>query len=256
MFTRSSLSVYLLSLCILLWFAAMPARAWTPSIVPSITFKPSTTATRFLNKDERPQDDEESDGDDFFFIRKSLMGDMGRASQILADGFYKGRTNFITYQWERLETYLSLESSFPKPQTRHELFVACAAQSGKVLGLAEVDARRDDDDSSGNNNNNNNSRGQNGPYLCNLAVDPSFSRRGIASALVKQCESQVREWYHSSSTDDDDDDSDRISPSLHLKVRESNTAALQMYDKLGYHCYLQEKEKKTGETVIAMRKEL
>jgi hypothetical protein len=24
-----------------------------------------------------------------------------------------------------LQTYLSLESSFPKPYTRHELFVAC-----------------------------------------------------------------------------------------------------------------------------------
>jgi hypothetical protein len=53
------------------------------------------------------------------------MVDMGPASKILADGFFKNKTNFITYQFERLQTYLSLESGFPRPSTRHELFVAC-----------------------------------------------------------------------------------------------------------------------------------
>jgi ribosomal protein S18 acetylase RimI-like enzyme len=47
-----------------------------------------------------------------------------------------------------------------------------------------------------------------------------------------------------------------MSNSLSLKVRESNRAAIQLYTKLGYQPLLQETEKKTGEIVLVMRKQL
>lgn len=179
-----------------------------------------------------------------FFIRESMMVDMGRASKILADGFFKDNTNFITYQFERLQTYLSLESGFPQPSTLHQIFVACEATTGQVIGVAEVDARLDGGQGV---------RGKNGPYMCNVAVDQKFQRNGIASALVQQCESQVHEWVRQSSSSSS---STVLSNSLYLKVRENNQAAVAMYDKLGYRSMRQEKEEKTDLTVLIMRKQL
>jgi len=187
-----------------------------------------------------------------FFIRPALKADIGRASKILADGFFKDNTNFITYQLERLETYLSLEVGFPKPSTRHEVFVACAQSTGVVLGTAEVDARLERPGIP-----------ENGPYLCNVAVDLDHLRQGIATALVEKCESQVQEWIHQECQEAEqadqkmnDDTPARLYSSLHLKVRQSNEKAIQMYDKLGYQSILQETEKKTKGTVLVMQKQL
>jgi ribosomal protein S18 acetylase RimI-like enzyme len=188
-----------------------------------------------------------------FFIRPALQGDMGRASQILADGFFKGKVNFLLYQWERLETYLSLEANFPRPNALHQVFVACDGRSGRVLGLAELDVRPTKTRSNrGAKNDSAVDKKQNstsdGPYMCNVAVDEQYQRQGIASALIQQCELQVQDWYIQTEG--------TISCSLYLKVRASNQAAIQMYSKSDYMSFLQEDEKKTGETILVMRKEL
>jgi ribosomal protein S18 acetylase RimI-like enzyme len=86
------------------------------------------------------------------------------------------------------------------------------------------------------------------PYMCNVAVDEKYQRRGIASALIARCERQVEDWYVQTGG--------QISCSLYLRVRESNTAAVRMYSKLNYTSILQEKDKKTGEKLLVMRKEL
>ena len=182
-----------------------------------------------------------------FFIRPSLAADVGRASQILTEGFFKHKTNFLVYQWERLETYLSLDSTFPKPNTLHQIFVACDSRSGRVLGMVELDARvpktkdkKDKDDKS--------TGSAVSPYMCNVAVDEKHQRRGIASALIARCERQVEEWYEQTQG--------KISCSLYLRVRESNIAAVSMYTKLNYTSFTQEAGKKTGEKLLVMRKEL
>lgn len=196
------------------------------------------------------------------------MADTGRAADILSEGFFQNKT-FLVYQWERLVTYLSLEASLPKPGTLHQIFVACDPTSGKVLGLAEVDAR---------NSTLGGAKGSNGPYMCNVAVAQDCQRRGIASALVLKCEDQVQTWYHTlkdqqqqeliqSSASSKDASigkfnfklmmpTELISRSLYLKVRESNSAAIRMYHKLGYSSIRQETEKKTGGTILVMLKQL
>jgi ribosomal protein S18 acetylase RimI-like enzyme len=145
-------------------------------------------------------------------------------------------------------------------------YIGCA-KKGIVLGMVEVDARPSDT--------NNEERDTNGPYMCNLAVDDKCQRRGIASALVKECERQVQAWYEQNKTQPPFDISSAtfmiaegsneilsnftaiatMSNSLSLKVRESNRAAIQLYTKLGYQSLLQETEKKTGEIVLVMRKQ-
>lgn len=201
-----------------------------------------------------------------FFIRPAHPADMGRASQILADGFFKGKVNFLQYQWERLETYLSLEASFPRPNALHQLYVACDSRSGRVLGLAEVDVRpskttpqdgRAVNRDTGKDNQNSiggstgSSSSIDGPYMCNLAVDAQYQRQGIASALIQKCEHQVQDWYAQRGGG-----SRAISCSLYLKVRASNQAAIEMYSKADYMSFRQEKDEKSGDTILVMRKEL
>jgi len=188
-----------------------------------------------------------------FFVRKGIPSDMGRASQILADGFFKGNTNWWTYQWERLETYLSLESTFPKPNTPHVIFVACESKSGQILGMAELDARRRDKNKGTNRrNNNDNNNNDYDPYMCNVAVDDRHLRKGIGSALIRHCELQVQQWHL---------ESDGTIPCcLYLKVRSNNQPAIRMYTKLDYSNKStglpEEWDSKTGQAIYVMRKEL
>ena len=242
--------------------------------------KETTCDTRFASQRQLPSKlllssqlvDEEiaglGDDDDLivpkdatFFIRRALPTDTGRASELLTNGFFKN-ANPLSHMWERFNTYLSVDVDFPQPLANHEIFVACDNKSGRILGLAEVDARI----------NEKNARGKNGPYMCNLAVDNSHKRKGIASALVKQCEFEVQQWHIGStsyqqqqhqrelqdgSTQNKSNKSSIIPNSLSLKVRQSNDAAVSMYDKLGYRTFLQESEKDDkGETVFVMRKQL
>jgi ribosomal protein S18 acetylase RimI-like enzyme len=186
-----------------------------------------------------------------FFVRKSLPIDMGRASKILADGFFKGQTNWLTYQWERLETYLSLESTFPKPNTPHVIFVACDSQSGQVLGMVELDARTKSKNK-GTTKNKDSNDGYDGPYMCNVAVDDGHLRKGIATALIRHCESQVQQWHVDSNGD--------IPCSVYLKVRSNNQAAIRMYSKLDYWCndgaLPDEWDPKSGQAIYVMSKDL
>jgi ribosomal protein S18 acetylase RimI-like enzyme len=230
-----------------------------------IGFSPtSTTSTRFIfalpssSKVERISSTKSralpnGDKEDPFLIRPALMVDMGRGSKILSDGFFKSKTNFITYQFERLQTYLSLESCFPKPNTNHEIFVACCARRGTVWGMVEVDARTSSASSLRDTP-------KDGPYMCNLAVDSQYQRMGIAASLVEECERQVREWHQleqrllNSAVDDP-----TIVPvrnSLSLKVRDNNHPAIRLYSKLGYQSVCQEKDETTGEIILLMRKQL
>ena len=178
----------------------------------------------------------EQDPTDFFYIRPAMRGDIGRASKILSDGFFKDGTNFFTYQLERLETYLSLEAGFPKPDALHELFVACSTKNGQVIGMAELDVEQKG------------SRKADGPYLCNVSVDRKRLRQGIASRLVQECEQQVLEWNKMSGGN--------VPNSLYLKVRENNEAAIAMYDKFGYRTYMKEKDEKNDVDILVMRKKL
>lgn len=131
--------------------------------------------------------------------------DMGTASRILADGFF-GDRDFFTYQIEKLRTYLSLESDFPKERDEHEMLVACQNSNGKVIAVCDVDNRP--------------SLKTQRPYMCNLAVDKQWRGKGLAKALVRECERIAQnEWGEKE---------------LHLKARQRNGAAVALYKRLGY----------------------
>lgn len=153
---------------------------------------------------------------------------MGRASEILADGFYRHKTNFFTYQIEKLNIYLSLDSTYPYRSNipnaiKHAMLVACRYPDGQVIGFCEVD---DQEPGTGTfkGMRKDSARDAPRPYMCNLAVDRTWHRRGVAKALVYACERQIysSEWTEISSS------------YLFLKVRSTNEAAISLYKSLGY----------------------
>lgn len=54
-------------------------------------------------------------------------------------------------------------------------------------------------------------------WIATIGVDPGYQRRGIGSALLRACESRLN------------------IPRIRLTVRLSNSGAISMYEKEGYH---------------------
>lgn len=169
--------------------------------------------------------------------------DLAPAARILTEEFYAQKTNFITFQVERIKTVLSLESTFPnKPQSLRSggersgqklqhMLVACNAKNGQVIGFAEVDARPLAAKKSGeaavvaagDGASNDAATDILRSYMYNLAVDKRWKRRGIASALVRACEDFVAGAHETC-----------LEKRLYLRVRKCNRAAVALYEKLGY----------------------
>lgn len=101
---------------------------------------------------------------------------------------------------------MSLESDFPTEQDEHVMLVACQSTNGKVVAVCNVDNRP--------------ALKLERPYMCNLAVDKQWRGKGLAKALVVECEKIVTEDWGENK--------------LLLKARQRNTAALELYKSLGY----------------------
>ena len=87
-----------------------------------------------------------------YFITDAQFVHLGSAARILTEEFYSYRTNFITFQIEKLKTVLSLESTFPngpnslKNDSKYtnkypirplqNMIVACDAKDGRVVGFS------------------------------------------------------------------------------------------------------------------------
>jgi len=147
---------------------------------------------------------EKSDFD--YFIRDAKFSDLPNVTQIIVDSFYD--KSAIWRHYHLISELNRLQTNFPYNLESHVMFVSCRRSDGTILGFVDIDCRP--------------SRLRNAPprpYLSDLAVKDSFRRKGIATSLIKSCESFVRS---------------NGEPCLHLRVERSNTAALIMYSLLGY----------------------
>jgi len=137
-----------------------------------------------------------------------MKKDVPIMSRILTDGFHRLKTNVFTYPFVLPDTYINQKLRFGD---RVGTFLAYStADDGAVVGCCEVD------DAS--------TWGEKNPaprlYMCNLAVYEQFQRKGIATALVLNCEEVVRNAYDKSL--------------LHLRTRDTTRVAINFYSGLGY----------------------
>merc|ERR1740139_1473713 len=126
----------------------------------------------------------------------------------ITDAFFS--QNMFTIPLEWANSYFSLKDSLSNTGARYCMLVACKKSDDSVVAICEVDARQ-----SKSPTENDIPR----PFLCNLAVDGRERKRGIARVLVEICENRASGWNSSH---------------LHLRVKQKNVVATEMYERIGY----------------------
>jgi len=132
----------------------------------------------------------------------------------------------LVRQYMYLSELSRLQGNFPYGDVEHSFFIACLKQPKKsdplsrtiggnnnrndiIIGFVDVDARPGTKESDAPR-----------PYLSDLAVLPSYRRKGVAQALIHECETEAKLWGKDE---------------LYLRVESKNDGALDMYkNKLGY----------------------
>lgn len=166
-----------------------------------------------FQKDSPSKSNDDADGAELR-IRPAQYADLGPVAEIILDSFYDGKMSFRGLV--KLAELNRLQQNFPYVDKElHEMFVATMAleqevddSSSKIVGFVDVDARPCKPEIKLPR-----------PYLSDLCVKPEFRRRGIAKSLVVKGQDFIRNIPR-----------DR----LFIRVEQDNSAAVHMYQKLGY----------------------
>jgi ribosomal protein S18 acetylase RimI-like enzyme len=142
---------------------------------------------------------------------------LAAVADIMMDAFHTEKTESL-----RLYELADLERSFPYAEPDlHQMLVAVIVgdddddDDEKIAGFVDVDARPCPT---------NDTIQLPRPRLSNLAVHPEFRRRGIAAALVQECERFVEQIGPILP-------GQRRGAELWIRVEETNEAAVAMYTK-------------------------
>ena len=138
-------------------------------------------------------------------------------ADLLIESFYNP-SQFLR-QYYYLSELSRLQGNFPYGDVEHSFFVACqrrqessppkSNEKDQIIGFVDVDARPRKKESDAPR-----------PYLSDLAVIPAHRRKGVAQALIRECETEAKLWGKDE---------------LYLRVERDNDGGLKMYkDKLGY----------------------
>ena len=139
------------------------------------------------------------------YIRAAEAKDLKRVADILTYSFFLSG-NILSWPLEWLKTYLSLEDGFANLSSEYIMYVALSEND--IVGFCELDSRDKVSLTDAPR-----------PYMCNLAIDEKSRRKGIAKALIHECEKKVIELKMNY---------------LHIRVRETNLAAIALYNDLKY----------------------
>lgn len=178
-----------------------------------------------------------------FVIREAQEQDLGAVANILADIFFvtNKKPNFIAERVIRMNGYLDLKSRFETFRYAERsgalqcMLVACCNEEEEVVAFCEVDNRPPGGEINPAPR----------PYISNLAVQDSFRRKGVATALVRESEDIVRNSWGE--------------PRLHLRVEQDNLAAKALYQERCGYSEMDESKRvasANGETVLLLGKKL
>lgn len=223
----------LVTLVLLLWCGEL-AKAWNHRLSTPRT-RPPLLLQLWAHKDNHCDDEQSVPS---FVIRTAQESDLVQAAEVVTEAFFKHKTNFFTYQVERLQTFASLSSSWQTynlaPQARYRMMVVVVDEpQQQVVGFCQMDDCPPP-------------RGEINPaprpYLANLAIAERVRRMGLAQQLVEQCERMVRHDWNQTV--------------LHLRAEASNEAATTFYRKCGYDLVSTSVVDAKGETTLLFRKSL
>lgn len=153
-----------------------------------------------------------------FYIRNAVYSELGEVANILIESFYNPSPLVRPYLY--LSELSRLQGNFPYGNNEHSFFIACLRKDQlsnyntndrkeTIIGFVDVDARPGTKESDAPR-----------PYLSDLAVLPGYRRKGVAQALIQECETEIKLWKKNE---------------LFLRVERKNNGALEMYKtKLGY----------------------
>ncbi len=164
----------------------------------------------------RPVPDAFDDCSSCLQIRPATSGDLTRLAEIIADSFHSPNGMWgWAYPLLRLGIYEDLRNRLHSPSPHHMCLVAVDSTNGNdnLVGTVELGLRLSDPWKPG---------GKRFPYLSNLAVCPSYRRRGAAKQLLISSERVALAWGFQD---------------IYLHVLENNHTARQLYFKLGYRVH-------------------
>ncbi|WP_460200789.1 GNAT family N-acetyltransferase [Scytonema sp. NUACC21] len=152
-----------------------------------------------------------------FQIRAATAADLTGVAQIIAESFHSqnGILGWL-FPLLRLGIYEDLRHRLASSTPHHVCLVAVNTTSIKaddLVGTIELGVRFNDSWSEVS---------RSFLYLSNLAVNPTYRRKGAASDLLLACEKVALNWGFQD---------------LYLHVLENNHQARQLYFKLGYRVY-------------------
>lgn len=169
-----------------------------------------------------------SDCQSHFQIRAVQSLDLSALAEILAHGFHSQNGIFgWAYPLLRLGIYEDLRNRLRSASSHQICLVAvdpaatCSIAGDDLAGTVEM-ALRSTDLWQCDGNAVVKSVPSRYPYLSNLAVCPTYRRRGVAQQLLLKCERVALSWGFQD---------------LYLHVLENNYQARQLYFKLGYRLH-------------------
>ena len=152
-----------------------------------------------------------------FQIRPASPADLSAVAQIIAESFHSQKGLWgLLFPLLRLGIYEDLRHRFASSAPHHVCLVAIDTtkeESNNLVGSVELGVRFSDSWAQS---------GQSFPYLSNLAVNPKYRRRGVASSLLLSCERVSLAWGFQD---------------IYLHVLENNYQARQLYFKQGYRVH-------------------
>ena len=211
-------------------FLLLFARNWTIALGFGIAHRPCRLCSgnriachfgyfnSFLSAHNDETSSEPAKNDVLHRIRDCTYSELNQVADVIIAAFYSNSTN-PWRQLYRMGELNRVQQAYPYKKSDHRMFVAIvqtdnALRDEKIVAFVDVDDRPVQPRFPSPYKENPR------PYLSDLCVHPDFHRKGIARAMVKECEKFCRE--------------DLRKTELFIRVEQTNQPALLMYESMGY----------------------